>query len=99
MTNIETYYANYNPKNSNMQISQDIERIQLMQPMPENLQMGCDDSTKCDEVEYTIKLLIDEATKLKAVNAVTFCGNLNSNVKRILREERQAKLDRQVDIK
>lgn len=27
---------------------------------------------KCDEVDYAIKLLVKEATKLKALNAVNF---------------------------
>ena len=82
-----------------MQICQDIERIYLMQPRPEIIQCGTEDSIQCNEVDYTIKLLIKEATKLKAINAVNFSGNLLSNVKRILREEKLAKMDRPVDIK
>lgn len=96
VTTIDAYYANCNPRNSNMQISQDIERIYLMQPRPEVVQQGIDEQPALDELEHTIKLLIKETTKLKAINALAFSGELPAAVKRQQMEEKHIS---RVDIK
>jgi len=88
ITHIDRYYAHCNPRNSNMQISQDIERIYLMQPRPEVVQQGTDEQPPLDEVDHTIKLLIKEATKLKAANALAFSAELPAAVKRVQKEEK-----------
>ena len=67
-----------------------------MQPRPEVIQQGIDDQPALDEVEHTIKLLIKEATKLKAVNALAFSGELPAAVKRLQKEEKHIS---RVDIK
>lgn len=59
-----------------------------MQPRPEVVQQGVDEQPALDEVEHTIKLLIKEATKLKAANALTFSADLPAAVRRIQREEK-----------
>lgn len=56
-------------------------------------------SRRCDELQYVIKKLTKEATKLKALNAVQFSHNLVRSYNKVIKEENATRGSRQVDIK